>query len=207
MRRLSFESFLGGLKRSGRHPRPEHFECQSEFVDAVEVVWGDYLDAIVLGPGECRNERRLQIIRWHESIHSVGGMDNFIAHMKKELEYSNRSRKKADEAHLKADKEAMDTAVRELLFLAAIEGMNCLSRGGKVCVYRAVQALRPDIATLWGDTFDAHMLLIMFFPSPEDEEEQPANCDCNVKSGIPKLHAAACVYRRSLELQYKVSFA
>lgn len=64
-----------------------------------------------------------------------------------------------------------DEAARELLFLAAIEGMSCLSRGGKGCVFRAVELLRPDIAKLWGDMEDPHDLLYRFFPEAEDVED------------------------------------
>lgn len=65
--------------------------------------------------------------------------------------------------------EARDKAVRELLFLAAVEGMSSLSRGGKGCVWRAVELLRPEVAKVWGDT-DAMTALKRFFPNPEDLE-------------------------------------
>lgn len=66
--------------------------------------------------------------------------------------------------------DARDKAVRELLFLAAVEGMSSLSRGGKGCVWRAVELLRPDIAKVWGDE-DARTALKRFFPDPDDLKE------------------------------------
>lgn len=60
--------------------------------------------------------------------------------------------------------EAADRAVRELLYLVAIEGIGTLSRGGKGCVFRALAALRPDIAEQWGDGADPHHLLNAYFP-------------------------------------------
>lgn len=64
----------------------------------------------------------------------------------------------------KAGRKEADEAVRELLFLVAVEGMECLSRGGKGCVFRAVEILRPDIAKLWSEEDDPHELLHRFFP-------------------------------------------
>lgn len=61
-------------------------------------------------------------------------------------------------------KERIDLAVRELLFLVAIEGIGHLSRGGKGCVFRAVEILRPDIAKEWSETEDANGVLNKYFP-------------------------------------------
>ncbi len=57
-------------------------------------------------------------------------------------------------------------AVRKLLFLVAIEGISSLSRGGKGCVFEAVEFLRPDIAKQWADGADPHHLLGAYFPDP-----------------------------------------
>jgi hypothetical protein len=66
--------------------------------------------------------------------------------------------------HQQKTAEAQDRAVRELLFLAGIEGISRLSRGGKGCVFRAVEALRPDIAALWAEDAEPADLLRRFFP-------------------------------------------
>ena len=60
----------------------------------------------------------------------------------------------------------VDYAVHELLVLVAIEGISTLSRGGKGCVFRALEALRPDIARQWADDADPHHLLRVYFPDP-----------------------------------------
>lgn len=62
-------------------------------------------------------------------------------------------------------RQAMNEAAYELLFLVEIEGIGCLSRGGEGCVFRAIRALRPDIAERlaegrWSDD----LLLREFFP-------------------------------------------
>lgn len=64
-----------------------------------------------------------------------------------------------------------DRACRELLFLAGIEGIKCLSRGGKGCIFRAVEELRPDIAAEWRADMgeDGSGLLRKHFPELEDE--------------------------------------
>ena len=63
---------------------------------------------------------------------------------------------------------AGDSSVYELLFLAGIEGISTLSRGGKGCVYRAVELLRPDIAAEWDETDDPAGLMRKHFPDGED---------------------------------------
>lgn len=63
---------------------------------------------------------------------------------------------------------ATNQAVRELLFLVAIEGISKLSRGGKGCVFRAVEALRPDIAKQWENGAEPSHLLGAYFPDAED---------------------------------------
>jgi hypothetical protein len=73
-----------------------------------------------------------------------------------------------DSDERKQEIEARDKAVRELLFLVAIEGIDKLSRGGKGCVWRAVELLRPDVSKVWGETDDPHATLHRFFPDPED---------------------------------------
>ncbi len=65
---------------------------------------------------------------------------------------------------------ARDKAVYELLFLAAIEGIGGLSRGGKGCVWRAVEALRPEVAKVW-EAEDARTALRRFYPTKEDLED------------------------------------
>lgn len=66
---------------------------------------------------------------------------------------------------------ARDKAAYELLFLVAIEGTSGLSRGGKGCVWRALEALRPDIAKVWAEE-DARTALKRFFPTKEDLEDE-----------------------------------
>lgn len=61
-------------------------------------------------------------------------------------------------------RQAMDEAAYELLFLVEIEGMRALSRGGKGCVFRAIRALRPDIAERLVDSGWNDDLLREFFP-------------------------------------------
>ena len=73
-----------------------------------------------------------------------------------------------DSDERKKEIEDRDKAVRELLFLVAIEGIDKLSRGGKGCIWRAVELLRPDISKVWGDTDDPHGTLHRFFHDPED---------------------------------------
>lgn len=64
---------------------------------------------------------------------------------------------------------ARDEAVRELLFLVAIDGIGSLSRSGKGCVWRAVQVLRPDVAAVW-EKEDARAAMRRFFPTSDDLE-------------------------------------
>ncbi len=66
--------------------------------------------------------------------------------------------------------EGRDEAVRQLLFLVNVEGINTLSRGGKGCVFRAVKALRPDVAAVWEESDDPRMARKRFFPDPDDDE-------------------------------------
>ncbi len=70
---------------------------------------------------------------------------------------------------------ARDQAVRELLFLVAIEGTNTLTRGGRGCIERAIEALRPDLAKVWvddgGGTEGARAALVRFYPEKEDLED------------------------------------
>lgn len=64
---------------------------------------------------------------------------------------------------------ARDEAVRNLLFLAGVEGYRGLSRGGVGCLWRALEALRPDItATMPNGLDDAHAALSRFFPTEDD---------------------------------------
>lgn len=65
--------------------------------------------------------------------------------------------------------EGRDKAVKDLLFLVNVEGIGSLSRGGKDCIFRAVEALRPDVAAIWRDSDDPRMTRKRFFPEPDDD--------------------------------------
>ncbi len=70
-------------------------------------------------------------------------------------------------ADRKRELAARDHAVERLLFLVDIEGIGKLSRGGKGCVWAAVEALRPDVAKVWEES-DAGTARRSFFPGPDD---------------------------------------
>ncbi len=69
---------------------------------------------------------------------------------------------------------ARDKAVRDLLFGIGIEGLaSHQSRGGLGCLWRAIEALRPDIAaTMENGLDDAGEALRRFFPEPEDLRDE-----------------------------------
>lgn len=69
--------------------------------------------------------------------------------------------------------EARDLAVERILFAVAIEGiLSHAARGARGCLWKAIEALRPDIAATMenGLEDDAHEALRRFFPRPEDLE-------------------------------------
>ncbi len=61
---------------------------------------------------------------------------------------------------------ARDLAVRKLLFLVDVEGVNTLSRGGRGCIWEAVKALRPEVAKVWKEK-GSREAMDRFFPDPE----------------------------------------
>jgi hypothetical protein len=65
---------------------------------------------------------------------------------------------------------ARDEAAKSILFGVAIEGLaSHQSRGGKGCLWTALESLRPDITETMGNGLeDAHDALHRFFPEPED---------------------------------------
>jgi hypothetical protein len=109
------------------------------------LVRGSYRDRVVIGR-----------VTGRSSISSAPSPFTFVPDARHEWVHP--------ESRPTANVAAADEAVRELLFLAAIEGMECLSRGGKGCVFRAIDALRPDIAELWANDHEAKSLLDRFFP-------------------------------------------
>lgn len=110
----------------------------------------------------------MDILRDHaregESIH--GCLDTLINNMRSREAVERENREKCLELAEMAG--ARDGAARELLFLAGVEGISCLSRGGKGCIFRALHHLRPDIATVWAEGEDPFGLLHRYFPEDGD---------------------------------------